>query len=55
MIASLCLPRIGLSSSRNASRGKTAYIWISPDPAEVGPTLALLLWLLLLLCVRLIG
>ena len=30
---------IGLSTGRNASRGKVAYNWISPDPVKVGPTL----------------
>jgi len=24
---------------RNTGRGKVAYSWISPDPAEAGPTL----------------
>ena len=24
---------------RNTSRGKVAYSWISPDPAKAGPTL----------------
>ena len=31
--------KISLSTSRNARRCKVAYIWISPDPAKVGPTL----------------
>ena len=25
--------------SRNTGRGKVAYNWISPDPAKAGPTL----------------
>ena len=29
----------GLSMSNHVGRGKTAYIWISLDPAKVGPTL----------------
>ena len=28
-----------LSISRDAGRGKAAYIWISPDPAKARPTL----------------
>jgi len=28
-----------LSKGRNVGRGKAAYIWISPDPAQAGPTL----------------
>ena len=28
-----------LSTGRDAGRGKVAYIWISSDPAKVGPTL----------------
>ena len=31
--------RISLSTGRNAGRGKVAYSWISPDPAKAGPTL----------------
>ena len=30
---------ISLSTDRNTGGGKAAYIWISPDPAKVGPTL----------------
>jgi len=30
---------LGLSTGRNAGKGKAAYIWISLDPAKVGPTL----------------
>jgi len=26
---------------RNTSRGKVAYSWISPDPAKAGPTLGI--------------
>ena len=31
--------RINLSMGRNTGRGKVAYNWISPDPAKAGPTL----------------
>ena len=30
---------INLSTGKTAGRGKVAYSWISPDPAEAGPTL----------------
>jgi len=30
---------ISLSTGRDASRGKVAYIWISPDSMKSGPTL----------------
>jgi len=30
---------IGLSTGRNAGRGKVARNWISPDPVKAGPTL----------------
>ena len=26
---------------RNTGKGKVAYSWISPDPAKAGPTLAI--------------
>ena len=28
-----------MSMGRNTGRGKVAYSWISPDPAKAGPTL----------------
>ena len=30
---------INLSMGRNTGRGKVAYSWIAPDPAEAGPTM----------------
>lgn len=31
-----------LSTDRNVGRDKAAYIWISPDPAKAGPTLGVI-------------
>ena len=35
---------------RNTGRGKVAYSWISPDPAKAGPTLGVVVVVVVVAC-----
>ena len=35
---------------RNTGRGKVAYSWISPDPAKAGPTLGVVVVVVVKFC-----